>query len=395
MITKPTPRNTLKEMFIEMLIATSGGKLTKVTAGSILNGTAHGVARISQGIIKDISILEGNLFKEAGFGTQLDNIAERDGQPARFSQSPATTYVRLVGDVGTIYQAGVHNITGTHGVIFELEQDVTIGSVGFAYAKVRAQSQGADTNVDPLTLNRFTPSAPLGHIFVTNEYVAQGGRNNELDEQFRERLKQGVNVLSRGTLSSYEQVFAQVNNNVLRLFKGGTSGTGQFQIYIATVNGVDLTPAELQEISDESEEYLSLTDSTAGLELLNIPYYPIDISLRVELEGGAIADDVRIQMMVAMQKIIDWRFWEFGDVVEFEDILIVAKQTLGVKRVLENFASPSSDITPPSFTLPRIRSFTLYDPNGVIISDSTGVLTPAFFPFQDDFLYQQTLYSSL
>ena len=128
--------------------------------------------------------------------------------------------------------------------------------------------------------------------------------------------------------------------------------------------------------------------------LVNIGYTPIDISLRVVLDATANADDVRREMQIKMQKIVDWRFWEFGDVIEWEDLLI-AKQTNGVERVFDGFFTPSQDIQPLDLTLPRIRGFLLLDEDGNLISDSGGVLQPAFYPNQLDFSFQQTVLASI
>jgi len=166
-------------------------------------------------------------------------------------------------------------------------------------------------------------------------------------------------------------------------------------LYVSTVNGVDLTVGEISDLKSKSFDYLSLTEQFSGLEIINVLYEAIDISIRVELEASANSDTVRKDMQIAMQKITDWRTWSFGDILEWEDLLLSAKQTTGVKRVLENYFFPKNDIQPLDFYLPRIRSFTLYDADGIIISDSVGVLTPTFFPNQEDFIIQQTLISSI
>jgi len=100
-------------------------------------------------------------------------------------------------------------------------------------------------------------------------------------------------------------------------------------------------------------------------------------------------------MAIAMQKIVDWRFWTFGNVIEWEDLLIAAKQTRGVERIFDGFFYPNQDIQPLDLTLPRIRGFLLLDKDGNLISDSGGVLSPAYYPNQIDFAYQQTVLASI
>ena len=56
MIIKPTSRTKLKELFIQLFLATTN-RVSKVSQGSVVNATAHGVAGVSQRIIKDIAYL--------------------------------------------------------------------------------------------------------------------------------------------------------------------------------------------------------------------------------------------------------------------------------------------------------------------------------------------------
>jgi len=394
MITRPTTIAQLKQMFLELFLSKTT-VVTKVSPTSLVNATGFGVAKLSQKILKDVAVLESNIFPEAAFGTTLDSVAKRYGVPARFGSAGSSTYVRLVGDVGTAYLLATHKFTGSHGIVFSLTANITIGTIGYTYAKVQSDTQGDDTNVDALTLTKITPSAPTGHLFVVNDYKAFGGRDAEDDRLFRQRIEEGANILAEGTLAKYEQVFMKINNDVLRIYKGGINSKGEILIYISTVNGTDLTTIKLKTISDKSDEFLSLSDQQSGLELKNITYLPIDVTMRMELESGAVADTVRKNMQVSMQKILDWRYWVDGSSVEWEDLLFVAKRTKDVKRVLDNFFFPDADIVVPDFNLPRIRSFAMLDINGAILSDTTGVLNPAFFPAQLDYSFQQTALKSI
>lgn len=55
--------------------------------------------------------------------------------------------------------------------------------------KWKSDSEGASTNVDPLSINKLNP-VPSGHIACTNEYRATGGRDDEDDDLFRIRIKE-------------------------------------------------------------------------------------------------------------------------------------------------------------------------------------------------------------
>jgi len=397
MITDISSIETLKDAFEELFLATTNN-VTKIAPGSVVNATAFGVGKVSQKILKDVAVLESNIFPESAFGTLLDDIARRNGIPDRFGASQSSTFVRVVGDVGTFYDKAIVTFTGKHGVVFELDNDVTIGALGFDYVKVRSTSLAESANVDPLTINQVLPAPPIGHDLVVNEFRATGGRDAEDDDTFRKRIEQGVNILATGTLAQIEQVFLKINNNVLRVYKGGVTTSGAFKLLVSSVNGIDFTTTEFDEMIEQSDEFLSLTEQSSGIVLENVTTFPLDISMRLELIAGADGDATRIAMQISMQKILDLRFYTFQDKIEWDDLLVVAKQAEGVKRILDNFFFVNGarvDIVPPDFTLPRIRSFTLFDVDGVIISDVTGILNPTFFPNQPDFILQQTLLSTV
>ena len=396
MITEVTPIEELKDMYEEVFLATTT-LVTKIAPASVLNAHAYGTAKLGQKVLKDVATIEANIFPETSFGIHLDNILQLRGLPARFGALESTSYVRLHAVAGTVYPSGGGtpvSFTGKHGQIFSLDADVTIGSIGFGYGKVRCTSTGADGLVDPLTINQIAANAPVGHEYVVNEYRAQGGQDAEVDELARRRAKEGANILASGTLAKYEQVFMKIDPRVLRIYNGGMNIFGQFILYVSSVNGVDFSAPEFLTITNESFAFLSLTEQASGLELRNIDSLPIDISMRLQTDGTATNDDLRRNMQINMQKHLDWRFWEFGQTVEWDDLLAVAKATKGVDYVLDNYFIPSSDIVTGINELPRIRSFTIYDVGGVILSSDTGNLNPLYFPNQPDFIAQQTLFNN-
>jgi hypothetical protein len=393
MITKPTTVEQLKDLFNEMFLSTTN-KVSKVSAGSVVNATSYGVAKVGQKILKDIANLEANIFPESSFGTLLDVIAQRYGVPPRLVATGSSTYIKLIGTVGTLYDVATVTFKSTDGIDFLLFNSVTIGVEGFEYAKIYSTTAGLNTNVDPFSVNQVTP-VPVGNGAVANEYRAFGGRDQESDDLFRQRIIEGGNILATGTLSMYEQVFQKINPKVLRLYKGGQNNLGQYIIYVSPSNGADFTPTEFQQIKDQAENFLSLSESAQGLDLQNIAWLPIDVSMRLILNAGANPDTVRKNMQIQMQKILDWRYWKFTEKVEWDDLLLVAKQTRGVKRVLDNYFLPDQDINTNNFELPRIRLFGIYDEDGNPLSVGGNTLNPAFFPNQADVITQLTLYNSI
>ncbi len=96
-----------------------------------------------------------------------------------------------------------------------------------------------------------------------------------------------------------------------------------------------------------------------------------------------------------MPTVLDWRYWRCTEKVQWDDLLLVAKQTRGVKRVLDNYFLPDQDINTNDFELPRIRFFGIYDEDGNPLSVGGNTLNPAFFPNQQDTITQLTLYNSI
>lgn len=397
-IVKPTTIDELKGMFVELLLNHTE-EVTKVAPLSTLNGIAYGTAKMGQRLLKDIALIETHLYPDLAYGSYLNKVAENFGIAPRFGSSSSSTYVRVVGEAGTLYSSGLNVFTGTHGIKFDVLENFTIPEVGYGYVKVRSQSAGTKTNVDSLSLSKLDP-APIGHKYSVNEYAAFGGRESESDEDFRIRIKEGSNVLARGTIAMLEQVFNKINNDVLRCYFQGINKNGQVVISILTQNGADLTPAELNTLLLKGKDFFSLTElkpdglNGYGIELKNITWFPVDISTRLQLEDNVSPDDVRKEIQIRLNKYFDYRSFDKKK-VEWDDLLEIVKQTPGVKYVFDNFFFPQKDIPIPQNQLPRVRGFLMLNPDGSIITNNTNTLNPVYYPAQPDISYQNTVFSSI
>ena len=383
MITKIVPVQELKQIFLEVLLNKTD-KVNDVSAESVLNGIAFGCAKVGQKCLVNQSVVEGHLFPDTAYGSYLDELAAIRGIAPRFGAAPSTTYVRFIGEEGTFYNAAELILYASTGIAFTLEQDVVIGANGYAYGKVRATSNGANTNVDPLSINRMNV-IPQGHLSVTNEYRASGGRDYEDDELFRQRIKDSVNQLSRNTMSYMEQVFMKINDRVLRLHKGVVTADGKMNLIVVSVNGQDFSQEEFNEILSRSEEFLPLNEllrenTDFALNLQNVDWLPIDVEFRVDIDPAYDQAIVRRNIAIQMNKLFDYRFWKYGDKVEWENLLYAAKNVEGVRYVPDTHFYPSSDINVPRYRLPRVRGFILRDLNGDIIEDNGGLMSDVYYP---------------
>lgn len=398
MITKITSVEELKQIFLEILLNKTD-KISDVSDESVLNGIAYGCGKLAQRTLANQAIIEGHIFPDTSYGVYLDRLAAIRGVAPRFGATASSTYIRVSADEGTVYRIGAVQFVSTSGIIFEPEETVTVGVDGYAYIKVRSLQTGLTTNVDAFSINQVNP-APQGHIACTNEYAATGGRDLEDDDTFRNRIKESVNQLARTTLSYLEQVFMKINNNVLRLFKGSIDADGRLNLIVVAVNGQNFTEDEFNVILSRSEEYLSLsellrTNTDYALKLNNVDWLPVDIEFRVDIDPAYNRDEVRKNIQIQMTKLFDYRFWNSGDKVEWENLLYAAKNVEGVRYVPDTHFTPHVDVNVPKYRLPRIRGFVLRDLDGNIINDNAGVLSNFYYPNEIDYSFQATVLMSL
>lgn len=392
-IIKPSTSEWRRQLFLEVFI-NSQNKVTKISDDSVLSGFAGGIARVAGKAEKDIFIALSSLFPDLSHGELLDQVAENFGIAPRFVNQGSSVFIRITATPGTLYQAGIHDFESDNGLKFSLTEDVIVPDFGYTYAKVYSLMQGAYTNISPFSINRVTPQ-PSGHIHVVNEFQAQGGYDRESDETFKIRIKNGANILAKGTLAALEQVFMTIDNRVLRIFHHGIDFDGKTVIAIATQNGADLTQSDLDNILVNASPYFSLSDYRPwgrefyGIRLKNIEYQPIDISFRVELDGSRLIDEIRQDIQSKIGRMLDFRtFNPITDRVEWDDILHICKSTVGVKYVPDQFFYPRADIQVDLNKLPRLRGFLMLDIEGNVLSNMTGTLSPIYYPQQADFIYQ-------
>lgn len=397
---EPSTSIERKLLFIETLL-NSTNKVSKVSDNSVLSGVAGGVAKVAGKAEKDIILAVSQLFPDSAFGDQLDQVALNFGVASRFSAIGSSTYVRITAEPDTTYLADTHIFISTGGIRFELEEDITVGALGFIYAKVRSTTQGENTNVDPLSISQVTPN-PSGHINVVNEYKATGGRDFESDKVFRNRIKEGANVLARGTIAMIEQVFMSINPKVLRVFNQGSDRNGRIVLSIATQNGANLTDTELSELLNGSLEYFSLTEYKPfgnkhyGITLKNIEYQFIDISFRADVDSAYNSDAIRIAIQTNISKYLDFRTFNTStQKVEWDNLLEIVKNTPGIRYVADQYFYPRVDLSIDSFKLPRVRSFLMLNLQGQVINNYTGTLSPVFYPNIIDESYHRTILNNI
>lgn len=393
----PSTSNEKSNLFIETLLNYTD-KVSKVSPNSTLSGIGQGIGKISMKTEKDLIVSISQLFPDNSFDTVLDECARNYGVGPRLGSLGSSTYVRLTGVPGTNYQSTGTTLTSTSGVVFSLQNDVTLGSEGFAYVKVVSTTQGNSTNVEPLSITRISPQPP-GHQSVVNEYMSEGGRDQESDEIFRKRIKESFNLFATGTLKKIELIFSIINPKVLKVYNRGRQMDGKVTVGVSTQDGSLLSQSEIDSLKELSAPYLNLSDLQSygrggyrGVNIENQEDFTFDVSFRCIPELGYNIDEVRRQIQVSISKKYDFRtFNPFNDKIEWDDILDIVKRNPGIKYTYDSDFVPRADISVPWDKVPRLRSFLILDKNGAVLSNSGSSLSPVYYPNVVDEEYYKTL----
>lgn len=377
----------LKNLWIETFINKTD-KVSDITDNSVLNATAYATAKVAQKALKDVAIVEAQIFPEEASGEYLDRAATLFGVTPRKGALGSSTYIRVYAKPGTTYTKGVNVFVSTNGVRFPIEKTLIVGDSGYGYVKVKSESVGAFTNVDPNSIVTLTP-VPNGHIECTNEYYAVGGRDEEDDEMFRIRILNHQNVYAEGTLEKLVQILQNIDSRVLKIMFVGVMEDSFIHIQIATQNGQELTYQELQTLLEGATPYFGVGDMIVsgrlmGIKFENASWYEVGgekgIDFRCELEAGYDIAAVRKNIQVGMTKYLDCRFWEPGRQVEWDNLLEITKNTEGVKYVADQDFYPKVDEPVSEWLLPRIKKFVMRDLEGNVLFDMENQFSPVFYP---------------
>ena len=384
----------LKNLWIEMFLNKTD-RVSNIADGSVLNGVAYGTAKVAQKAIKDIAIVEAQIFPKSATGEYLDKSAALFGVSPRKEALGSSTYVRVFAEPGTHYEVGTKFIS-KNGVQFTVDQPFTVDKSGYGYISVRSVITGSATNVEANSITEVSPR-PLTHIECTNEYAAIGGRDYEDDETFRNRIINYNNKLSTDTMEGWTQIFQDLDSRILKVMNVGLGEDGKTHIYLVTQNGSFFTDDELEELLTKAAPYFGLTEldlqgNTLGIVIENAKWMYVGgeegVDFRVELSPNAVIADVRKNIQIAMTKYLDFRFWEAGKKVEWDDLLEVVKTAEGVKYVPDEYFFPYFDEEVPLNMLPRIKGFRMRDLEGNILYDSGSSLSNIFYPAGESDIYK-------
>lgn len=394
-----TPIRQLKELQARILFSKTD-LVSKATDGSVLNGLLYASAKTAQKALKDVALTAAHLFPDTAYGDQLDAIADNYGIPNRFGSSKSSMYVRFNAEEGTTYTALGHDISTDEGTVFELVEDVSIGEFGFNYGLCRSKTEGFATNVSSLSVTGIT-NAPTGHSSAVNEFQAFGGRDLESDDDFRQRIKDSFNIASQGTYAKLALVLTTVEPTVLKVVSHGLSRNGKLRMAVIGRSGQLYTDLELNNMRDKAFEFMSLSEtnvdylSNKGIEIVNITWFPVDISFRARLDSSYDVEALRKRVQISINKLFDPRNWNAEKKVEWDDILQEVKRTVGVNYVSDASFIPRVDLVVTRGSYPRVRMFEMRDLDGNIIFSGSDNASPIDYDQFRDYAYLNTVLQQL
>jgi len=375
----------IKALYLETLLNFTS-KVSKISALAVLNGHAFGIAKLFQKDMKDTAVLESQIFPELSSGSYLDSAARLVGGLNRLSAAGSSTYVLVYAEEGTSYFPGDSVFVSTKGVNFSISDVIVVGKENYAYVPVRSVSVGVNTNVDALTINKII-NPPTGHLSCTNEYSAIGGRDEERDEEFKERVSTFRQFAAKTTFEHLIEALRLSDPNIIKVFKAGYDNGGKQLLSIVNSAGRYYTGEELQNMGEDLKKYLSISETNeqeniTTVKLINAVWGEIGgkggIDFRVDIEAGYNEQAVRRDIQIQLTKYFDFKYWT-GIRIEADDLLEIVKNVRGVKYVPDEYFFPASDHLIDKGSLPRIVRFVMRDMDGVILYDGNRSILPIYY----------------
>ena len=382
-------------LFVEELLNNTAN-VTKVAPNSVLFGISAGTAKLMELLEKDISVFASRLNPNIATGTYLDECAKIKGVYQRLSATKSSTFVRINALSGTQYLKNTHTLTSSeNSITFTLNNDITIGDLGYAYVGVTSVQSGLNTNVSAFSISAFQVE-PSGHISVYNEVKAFGGNDSETDDFFRNRILLSNNLYSVSNLELCTQIALLYNSNIYKIIKLGKTNAGQIQLGVITKNYVSLSDEELNELSLLISDRISVSDSfqstyNSNILLKNVEKYPVDISFRCKISQNVKIKDIisSIQNEI-MNYFSPLNFENTNAKIEWDNIFDICKYTNGIEYIDDTTFLPSSDINVGVNDYPVLRGFQMLTLEGNIIYDA-DFISPVYYQNIQNINFQKTV----
>lgn len=208
---------TIRERILEPFLApTDPERRFSVREGGFLYDFATTVTLGLARVYEKLNQVAAVNFLVAAAGDQLDQKGvelNRPRKPAAYAKVTLT----IEAPDGTLIPAGTRFSTTTSGsdddipVEYAADEDVTVDVTGTAYVPATATVPGAVGNVAANTITQLVDTIS-GVIYVTNDFRARAGADEEVDDDYRGRLVNALRALGGpGTRDDYEDWSLQVD----------------------------------------------------------------------------------------------------------------------------------------------------------------------------------------
>jgi len=382
----------LKNILLEILFSKTD-KVSKVSSTSVLNAVAYANAKIGQKALKDIAIVESQLFPEYATGETLDIIAARYGIFSRLIQCQSSVYIYIYASAGTVYSKLNHIFVSNQGINFTLDNNIIIPECKYIYAKASSNESGLSSNSEALSITTCI-SPPVGHVFCTNTFSAIGGRDFESDEELLYRIQNIHNTFAVKTLDFLTQIALKGNYNILKFINLGTFN-GKTKLGVVTQNAVALSDTDLNGLLIYLQPYFSLADIATEINskviIENVFYSPIDLDFKIEYLSSLYSiDEIYSKIQRKIYDYIDFRYWDFDVNIKWDELLNLVRNTEGVIHIpYADFKvnGGQNDIEVSEKVFPKFRSFLLYNLNGNILINSGNTTNSVIYinPYNQNF----------
>lgn len=365
---------TYKEILADLikLFIDRQDKVTYFGKDSVIRAIFSSVAAVLSQLWNDLYQTKRKIFLDTCEGTDLDDYADRRGM-SRKTATKSSVVLVFRGEEGTVIPINTQVRNKNTGVIYQTLTEITITGYSSAYETEYSNVVIAESiNTGSSTKSKANELTVLlnpisGLTSVTNFYSSTGGEDSESDSEFRERIRDRINVLAQGTKAYYETI-AKENQGIVAKAVHNPLIMG-VDVYVLKNNLALYTEGELNSIKTQMEEgqraMYPVIVYNANQKIVNIYCkYIRDITYTSE--------EVINEVNISLSTLIDPRTIGFGYTLKYSDVMKTILNTKGVKEVVIDSLTLNNvkdDVKCGSFEIPRISSLTLLDQYAEIVQE--------------------------
>lgn len=265
----------------------------------------------SQTAQSDLPRLMGQIWPQFAYGVYLDYHAKTRTMERKAAQR-AAGQLRITGQDGTPIPAGSVFATVSRNdniaVEFTVTRDYTITG-GSVTADIEAVAAGSGGNVAADLIVIVISDNLNGIKSVTNPGATGGGFNEESDDELRERIIQYDQSMSGsfiGNEADYKRWALSVVGVGEAVIIPANDDSGLVTIVATDANGDPASPALCQQIYDyimegANERAERFAPVNANLSVVSPTTIEIRVEAAMELESGAVLDDVKALFTAAVK----------------------------------------------------------------------------------------------